>query len=570
MMSQDNHRRNLTLKTERLVPLPLINHFLSRLGLEERLDRFVPTIDRRVRVPYSKALGVLLRSIIVEREPIYRQQETVSTFASQCFGLNPEQATAISDDTIGRALDRLFDANRAGLLTDVVVAAAQEFDVTLDELHNDSTSVKFCGQYRSAKGRTLRGKRAPAINHGFSKDHRPDLKQLLFILTTTKDGGVPLQFRCEDGSTSDSPTHQATWDALCQATGNVDFLYVADSKLCNRESMDHIHYKHGRLLTVLPRNRLEDREFRKWIQSNTPDWTLARDLPNPRRKGGPRDRWWTCRYRMPSREGWSVVWLKSALLALNQEKRRQERLARAQQDLEDLRSKLMGPRPRLRTRIAVRERVNEIIQHRKIARYIDVKVFQEAEHTFKQAKRGRPGPNTTYVRKTKKRWSINWSINQKVIDYDRASDGMYPLLTNDRSLSDLEIFEAHKRQPKIEKRFQQVKTVLEIAPVLLKNEGRIQALFFIYFLALLIQSLIERELRQAMAKSEILDLPLYPEERKTRHPTAEQVFRLFSHTQRHVLVENDIQTHTFEPELTDLQRHILGLLTVSTGVFKSI
>ena len=122
----------------------------------------------------------------------------------------------------------------------------------------------------------------------------------------------------------------------------------------------------------------------------------------------------------------------------------------------------------------------------------------------------------------------------------------------------------------IEKRFQQVKTVLEIAPVLLKNEGRIQALFFIYFLALLIQSLIERELRRAMAKDEILDLPLYPEERKTRHPTAEQVFRLFSHTQRHVLVENDSQTHTFEPELTDLQRRILGLLAVSEGVFRSI
>jgi len=111
--------------------------------------------------------------------------------------------------------------------------------------------------------------------------------------------------------------------------------------------------------------------------------------------------------------------------------------------------------------------------------------------------------------------------------------------------------------------------VLEIAPVLLKNEGRHQALFFIYFLALLIQSLIERELRLAMAKDEILDLPLYPEERKTRHPTAEQVFRLFSHTQQHVLVENDSQTHTFEPELTDLQYRILGFFAVSEGVFRS-
>ena len=77
---------------------------------------------------------------------------------------------------------------------------------------------------------------------------------------------------------------------------------------------------------------------------------------------------------------------------------------------------------------------------------------------------------------------------------------MFPLLTNDRTLSDAQVFEAHKRQPTIEKRFEQTKTVFEIAPVLLKNEGRIEALFFVYFLALLVQALIERELRRAMKR----------------------------------------------------------------------
>ena len=46
---------------------------------------------------------------------------------------------------------------------------------------------------------------------------------------------------------------------------------------------------------------------------------------------------------------------------------------------------------------------------------------------------------------------------------------MYPLLTNDRTLTDAQVFEAHKRQPSIEKRFAQTKTVFEIAPVLLKT-----------------------------------------------------------------------------------------------------
>ena len=142
---------------------------------------------------------MLLRSILTEREPIYRQQEVVDTFAPAAFGLSVEQAQHLQDDQIGRALDRLFDADRGSLLTTLVVAAGEEFDLDFDEFHNDSTSVRFTGQYAAARGRSVRGRKAPFITYGYSKDHRPDLKQLLFILSTTRDGGVPVQFRCEAG-----------------------------------------------------------------------------------------------------------------------------------------------------------------------------------------------------------------------------------------------------------------------------------------------------------------------------------------------------------------------------------
>src|SRR5499427_10905423 len=111
------------LQSERLGPLPLLNHFLQRIGLEDALDRHVPS-DQRCAVSHARALGVLLRSIIVEREPIYRQQETVHGFASGMFGVGEEEMQHVGDDRIGRALDRLFDADRGALLTEVVVAIA--------------------------------------------------------------------------------------------------------------------------------------------------------------------------------------------------------------------------------------------------------------------------------------------------------------------------------------------------------------------------------------------------------------------------------------------------------------
>src|SRR6516162_7334115 len=293
-----------TLRTERLGPLPLINHFIQRTGLEDVLDRYVPS-DARCVVPYSRALGVLLRSIIVEREPIYRQQETVQVFASGMFGLTAEEMEHLGDDRLGWALDRLFDADRAALITEVVVTVGQRFKVKFDEFHNDSTSISFCGNYRAASGRKIRGRTAPAITYGFSKGHRPDLKQLLLILTMAADGNVPVAFRCTDGNVSDSRTHIETWNALRTVAGRADFLYVADSKLCSREHMDYIARAGGRFVTVLPRTRLEDQEFRQWIQTHIPAWELVWDRPNPRDRDGPRDRWSV--YRGPVVVGGSLA-----------------------------------------------------------------------------------------------------------------------------------------------------------------------------------------------------------------------------------------------------------------------
>ena len=145
------------LLIERLGPLPIINHFIARMGLDDALARHVPS-DQRCTVPHARALGVLLRSIIVEREPIYRQQETVQGFAAGMFGIAAEEMEHLGDDRLGRALDRLFDADRAALITDAVLAVGQVFGLKFEEIHNDSTTVSFCGAYRNAWGRKIRGR----------------------------------------------------------------------------------------------------------------------------------------------------------------------------------------------------------------------------------------------------------------------------------------------------------------------------------------------------------------------------------------------------------------------------
>src|SRR5665213_3213150 len=94
MQARSPRSSAFTLRTERLGPLPLVNHFIERMGLEAHLEKHVPTTDRRCRLSPAQALGVLVRSIVVEREPIYRAQETVHGFAAGLFGVAGEDREA--------------------------------------------------------------------------------------------------------------------------------------------------------------------------------------------------------------------------------------------------------------------------------------------------------------------------------------------------------------------------------------------------------------------------------------------------------------------------------------------
>ena len=132
-------------------------------------------------------------------------------------------------------------------------------------------------------------------------------------------------------------------------------------------------------------------------------------------------------------------------------------------------------------------------------------------------------------------------------------------ITND-TLRELELLLAYKGQPSLEKRFTHLKTDFEVAPVFLKEASRIQALLCVYFLALLTESLLERELRRAMDRKAIASLPLYPEGRKCGRPTARRVIDLFEDVQRHSLRVGKQPPMVFTTQLSKLQRQVLRLL----------
>jgi len=133
--------------------LPVVNAVLGRLGFEEPLGDYLPEPDPRSAMAPAKAIGVLVRNLCVSRRPLYGLSVWARGYEPSLVGLEAATDVArLNDDRVGRALDQLFAADRASLLTALSLAVIGRFGVEVRELHNDSTSIVLFGSYREATG----------------------------------------------------------------------------------------------------------------------------------------------------------------------------------------------------------------------------------------------------------------------------------------------------------------------------------------------------------------------------------------------------------------------------------
>lgn len=502
----------------------------------------------------------MIRNLVLGRQPVYALGQWAAPFDPDLLGLGPGEAELLNDDRVGRMLARLFDADRASLLTRLVLDAVDRFGIDTSQLHNDSTSIKLSGAYLDCDGHPRGGKPTAKIAHGHSKDFRPDLKQLVWILTVSADGAVPLAYRVADGNTEDSGTHIDTWDQLVALAGTTTFMYVADCKLATSQNMRHIDSHHGRFCTVLPASRAEDTQFRDWILTHHPDWVEAARRP-VRRHTDPDHLWWTTPAPSPSAEGYRIVWIKSSAKLSYDAQARRDRIGRGIAALDELNQRLASPKTRMKTIVAVEQAAADVLARTGAARWITTNVEEHHSERFRQEKRGRPGPDTRYRRITRSHHRVTFTINEDRIAHDAASDGMFPLISNDKNPTDAELLAIYKYQPNLEKRHAQLKGTQLVAPMFLHDPARIEGLLCCHFIAMLIQSLIERQIRRAMATRDLRQLSLYPEDRGCTAPTTARVLEIFTGLARHQLTDtHGQQLKTFQPQLSELQALVLDLL----------
>ena len=535
--------------------LPMVKHFMDALDLFSLFKKYAPVALDSL-ADHAESLCILTANIICDNKPLYKVKEWLSNYSDGIVD-EPLEANLFNDDRLARALSALFDADRHSLMTEVSCNAIRVHGLLTDEIHNDSTSITFIGDYKNPDPAAVK------LKHGHNKDFRPDCKQVVFGLNITSDGHVPLSYKLFDGNTNDDVTHIPNWNGLRTLLEKEDFIYVADCKLCSHKNLTHIAQNNGFFITIVPKDRKEVKQFLKQLKNNDLEFKDAYQVESSRKSG--KFNIFKTYEADRTKNGFRIIWVHSSSKQEDDRERRQKKIDKAIVALEELSPKLNAYH--LKTKKEIRAAVDSICKG--IKQFLDVKILTERKQIKVKVSPGRPSLESVYKNKWEFKHRIQWELNKQALAEASKTDGLFPLITN-TALEACEVLKKYKSQPFLEKRMYTKKTVLQVAPVFLKKEKRIEAILFLYFVALMIVSLIERKIRMNMAKEAIEKLPILPQAMNSKKPTWNNIRYFFRNVHYSEIIQDGVSIQSMVKGLSDLHKQINRLLDVPSPVYKNL
>jgi transposase len=523
------------VRVERLDHLGLIASVIKDLGLMNMIDRHLAPDAQEVITPGEAVAGMILNGLGFAHRPL---SLTPQFFANKPLDLLFREgidAEMFNRFKLGRTLDELYAYGCDLLFEELALAICAHEGIDLRFNHLDTTSFALTGEYVPD-----RDEHAIRITHGYSKDHRPDLKQAVLELLVSQDGGVPFVSKSWDGNISDTRVFQERAEALLSTfkdTPRPRYL-VADAKLYCEDNAAHL--AQVGFITRMPATlKVVSQVISQALQQDT--WQLFDDDTRYQ----PLE---LCHYGMAQR--WLVVSSRAAL------ERAEATLSKAQQrEYEAITKQLFHLQAQ---RFCAPEAAQEaLVALAKRWQYHRVESAHLTQYQ-RYAGRGRPTPSTPFK-------AIEWQIQANVhaddatIEQDKQAKACYVLGTNIAAseLSHAEVILAYKGQAQVEGGFRFLKDPLFfVSSLFVKKPNRIEGLLMVMTLALLVYSVTQRRLRQRLAKHH----ETVPNQinQPTSSPTLRWIFQLFEGIHR-VCMTVQGQRHDLIEGLNDVQIKILRL-----------
>lgn len=458
--------------------LGLVAGIIDDIGIEEIINEVVG-LDKRELVTSGQVVkGIILNGLGFTSQPLYLFPKFFEDKATEHLIGEGIKAEYLNDDKIGRVMDKLYEKGLSSIFLMIALAVVQNYQLLTNFSHLDSSSFSVHGQYLTNKLIPSKQEEEPpsepapiTITKGYSRDHRPDLKQFIIDLIVSGDGGIPLFLRVADGNEQDKVVFGEIATEY-KSMINFETMIVADSALYttkNLQLMSSIKWLSRVPLSLGKAKELVNNVLEKELtQSLIEGYSWKEEVIT---YGGIKQRW----------------------LLVESQKRKESDLKKLSQRIEkekekaskDLKSLM---KDKFTSMSAAREVANRFSKSLKYHQLADIQINEIEEKNQKEE------------REIKYKLTINLEINQDKVDDKTRRAGRFILATNELKetlLSSDDILIKYKEQQAAERGFGFLKNPLFFADsVFLKSPQRVETMAMLMGLCLLVYSLGQRELRR--------------------------------------------------------------------------
>lgn len=528
----------------------LVKGMLNRLGVVQAIDQAL-----KYQPEIAASYGTLAQALIINRmsldpQPLYLLPEwMVEHGIDHLLGI---QAEWLDDDRLGAMLEGLAD-HQVEIWSAMIGKAVQDFQIELEWLHSDTTSVYFEGAYEDEQGEPKCEENGPVLVKGYNKDGRPQNVQFVLSLVTSKR--LPVWYRPWDGNQSDDGVYLADMSALRKlgwVPANV--VLIGDRKLCNQDTLLAFCRTDQLFLAAHPwTDTAKAVWLRTWgeLQAGKRVWSAAEyvsrnEAHKPAEK---RTQYRVCEVEQTLfdeqehksyRLRWVFSW--SSRKAEQDANKRHKALEAGEQALQRI-ARLLGKYDYIR-RAVIQSRIDQALNKAKAKAYFQYTLIGSDED---QA------------------WELGWERQTKVLTQAERFDGVMLLCTNvpAERLSAGDIMIKYKTQINVEQTIDFIKSPVQIRPMWLHSPRRLAGLTLLIMIAVLVAGLLEYQIRRHIAQTGELVRGLMPENRDNPYPTAKKLLRVFRSYALVFVRHSDGQEEVHYPKLRPVQQQIWNIMQLS-------
>jgi transposase len=401
---------------------------VRRLKLEEFLKRVLPRGEEQVPWPLTALILVIARLCDPSSELYIAEQWYPKTALPDLLGV---PASRIDDNRLYRGLDQLLP-HKAELEKHLKERLGELFDLEYDLLLYDLTSTFFEGT----------AARNPLAQRGYSRDQRPDCKQVCIALVVSRCG-MPLGYEVFAGNTADVTTVQRIVTTMEARYGKSNRVWVMDRGMVSEENIEFLRQENRWYIVGTPKSLLKKFEA-ELLKSDWHTIQAGVEVKLCAAPDGGTETFILCRSRDRAQKDLAIV------------RRFEERI--------ESRLKAMSARCEKQHRdpLTVSREVGRLLgQNTRAARLFDVQVTTTAEG----------------------RARLTWKKIDTARDWSTLSAGCYLLRSNVTDWSDADLWQAYIQLTQAEAAFRIHKSDLELRPVWHQKEDRVLAHILVCFLA---------------------------------------------------------------------------------------